>query len=288
MQSRGDDETTRWRDGTAMRRQGESRTGTKSEITGRNRNQSTRALADTDPSASTTPQNRLIPMNHAHYDNQPPSSHPPEAPKPRTKPENESLKPIWSTPAPAGRQPPTTHHTKNRRIPTAANNTTIKHRPAISPPTTQPPEPVDRIGEHTPKSDPVHTDTGRHPTINLCDTTKPLNSNNPHAQRQSTTAKPSARSTQTTDQTRERAPKTDLAHTGTGRHADTSQPPHQNRRIPTIRRQDQHQTQSTTLPVDPSRGLNRKPYYEIGTSPHEHRPTPDHQPRQHHKTARFQ
>ena len=156
-----------------MRRQGESRTGTKSEITGRNRNQSTRALAGTDPSASATLQNRLIPMNHAHYDNQPPSSHPPEAPKPRTKPENESLKPIWSTPAPTNTQTPTTRHTKNPGI-------------------------------------------------------------------------------------------------------------------PTIRRQDQHQTQSTALPVDPSRGLNRKPYYEIGTSPHEHRPTPDHQPRQHHKTARFQ
>ena len=162
-----------------MRRQGESRTGTKSEITGRNRNQSTRALADTDPSASTTPQNRLIPMNHAHYDNQPPPSHPPEAPKPRTKPENESLQPIWPTPAPAGKQPPTAHHTKTAEFQRPANNTTIKHRPAISPPTTQPPEPVDRIGEHTPKSDPVHTDTGRHPTINLCDTTKPLNSNNP-------------------------------------------------------------------------------------------------------------
>ena len=117
----------------AMRRQGESRTGTKSEITGRNRNQSTRALADTDPSASTTPQNRLIPMNHAHSDNQPPPSHPPEAPKPQTKPENESLKPIWPTPAPAGKQPPTAHHTKTAEFQRPANNTTIKHRPAISP-----------------------------------------------------------------------------------------------------------------------------------------------------------
>ncbi len=116
-----------------MRRQGESRTGTKSEITGRNRNQSTRALADTDPSATATLQNRLIPMNHAHYDNQPPSSHPPEAPKPRTKPENESLKPIWPTPAPAGKQPPTAHHTKTAEFQRPANNTTIKHRPAISP-----------------------------------------------------------------------------------------------------------------------------------------------------------
>ena len=120
-------------DDKAMRRQGESRTGTKSEITGRNRNQSTRALADTDPPASTTPQNRLISMNHAHYDNQPPPSHPPEAPKPRTKPENESLQPIWSTPAPAGKQPPTTHHTKTAEFQRPANNTTIKHRQAITP-----------------------------------------------------------------------------------------------------------------------------------------------------------
>lgn len=156
-----------------MRRQVESRTGTKSEITGRNRNQSTRALAGTDPSASATPQNRLIPMNHAHYDNQPPSSHPSEAPKPQTKPENESLIPIWSAPAPAGRQPPTAHHTKNRGI-------------------------------------------------------------------------------------------------------------------PTIRRQDQRQTQSTALPVDPSRGLNRKSYPEIEASPRKHRQTPDHQSPRYHKTAKFQ
>jgi hypothetical protein len=156
-----------------MRRQGESRTGTKSEITGRNRNQSTRALAGTDPSASATLQNRLIPMNHAHYDNQPPSSHPPEAPKPRTKPENGSRKPIWPTPAPAGKQPPTTHHTKNRRI-------------------------------------------------------------------------------------------------------------------PTIRRYYQHQTRSTALPVDRSRELNRKSYYEIEASPRKHRQTPDHQSPRYHKTAKFQ
>ncbi len=40
--------------------------------------------------------------------------------------------------------------------------------------------------------------------------------------------------------------------------------------------------------MDPSRGLNRKPYYEIEPSPHKHRPTPDHQPRRYHKTAKFQ
>lgn len=116
-----------------MRRQGESRTGTKSETTGRNRNQSTRALADTDPSATATLQNRLIPMNHAHSDNQPSSSYPSEALKPQTKPENESLQPIWSTPAPAGKQPPTTHHTKTAEFQRPANNTTIKHRQAITP-----------------------------------------------------------------------------------------------------------------------------------------------------------
>lgn len=156
-----------------MRRQGESRTGTKSEITGRNRNQSTRAVAGTDPSATATPQNRLIPMNHTHYDNQPPSSHPPEAPKPRTKPENGSLKPIQSTQAPTNTQTPTTHHTKNRGI-------------------------------------------------------------------------------------------------------------------PTIRRHYQHQTQSTALPVDLSRGLNRKSYPEIEASPRKHRPTPNHQSLRYHRTAKFQ
>ena len=116
-----------------MRRQGESRTGAKSEITGRNRNQSTQALAGTDPSATATPQNRLIPMNHTHYDNQPSSSHPSEAPKPRTKPENESLQPIWSAPAPAGRQPPTTHHTKTAEFQRSAHSTTINHRQATRP-----------------------------------------------------------------------------------------------------------------------------------------------------------
>lgn len=156
-----------------MKRQGESLTGTKSEITGRNRNQSTRALAGTDPSAMATPQNRLIPMNHTHYDNQPSSSHPSEAPKPRTKPENESLQPIWSTQAPTNTQTPTTHHTKNRGI-------------------------------------------------------------------------------------------------------------------PTIRRHYQHQTQSTALPVDLSRGLNRKSYPEIEASPRKHRQTPDHQSPRYHKAAKFQ
>lgn len=123
-------------DGKAMRRQGESHTGTKSETTGRNRNQSTRALAGTDPSASATPQNRLIPMNHAHYDNQPPSSHPSEAPKPRTKPENGSIKPIQSTQAPINAHPSPPATPQNRRTPTTCQQD--QHRPSAHQPHNHP------------------------------------------------------------------------------------------------------------------------------------------------------
>ncbi len=73
----------------------------------------------------------------------------------------------------------TTCHTAK---PQNSNDLPARPAPTISPPTTQPPVPVDRIGEHTPKSEPVHAGTGRHRSIDLCDTTKPLNSNNPHAQ----------------------------------------------------------------------------------------------------------
>ena len=119
-----------------MRRQGESRTGTKSEITGRNRNQSTRALADTDPSATATPQNRLIPMNHAHYDNQPPSSHPPEPPESWTKPEKESRKPIQSTSVPLDTGQHLDHRSRFHHEPWNSNNPRTLDRPITSMPTT--------------------------------------------------------------------------------------------------------------------------------------------------------
>ena len=161
-----------------MRRQGKSRTGTKSEITGRNRNQSTRALARTDPSATATPQNRLTPMNRTHSDNQPPPTHPPEAPIPGTKPENESLKPIWSTPVPAGRQPPTTRHTTKPRNSNGQPITQQSNTARPSARTTPNHGPNPRTGAENRSSPHEHRPTRRHQPAA---TPKPQNPNNPPA-----------------------------------------------------------------------------------------------------------
>ncbi|KFJ02153.1 hypothetical protein THER5_1917 [Bifidobacterium thermacidophilum subsp. thermacidophilum] len=106
---------------------------------------------------------------------------------PGTESENETRKPTQPTPTPAVIHPTTTSTPQNRRIPRISPT---PRRPAARAPATQPPEPADRTGNHTMKSEPVHNCTRCHSTANQGDTVKPRNPNNPLTPSQSITPGP--------------------------------------------------------------------------------------------------
>ena len=128
---------------------------TEPEITGRNRTQSTTALADTRPPTTTPPQNREIPRVPRHHDNQPQPTRPQRHLNLRTEPEITRRNRNQSPPALANTQTPTTTPLQNRGIPTVRS---FHHNP---PPPGQIPEmPAPRTESENEPEKPIRSHNG--------------------------------------------------------------------------------------------------------------------------------
>ena len=82
-------------------------------------------------------------------------------------------------------------------------------------PGTVPPEPMDRIGERKPKTNPVRACAGPHPATSHSITTKPQNPNNPPSPQEPDTRPPSTVPPEPMDRIGNRTTKSGPVHTGT-------------------------------------------------------------------------
>lgn len=114
----------------------------------------------------TTPEISGIPTVGPQHNNQPQHAHPSKPPKPRTKPENGSIKPIQSTQAPINAHPSPPATPQNHRTPTTCKQD--QHRPSARQPHNHPnPQTKPEITwQHRNQSSPNRQTSSRHHRCN--------------------------------------------------------------------------------------------------------------------------